>query len=351
MFDRDFFDESINKSCKLLIVKDNLSEKYFIDFLSKYLNKSIKRIVSFDLEFNTPPGSHGERVIAIFQMAFYLKKYVLIVFFNPALLEKKTNKIIHNLLISKLIIKIGHGTDSLDIPAIYNYLETDNQRIAFTNSLYDTRFLCEYVNIMCGLRLCNIYHLLERYSVILPKQMSWLIENEKKLGRFWMKIIDLKKLSPELRDYSMYDALYLKKLLGLMKKDYKKSNYDYNLIIQATRLVFLLKRDVIKLPDFSSFNIYFLSNKQKLYDYFIEYYSKFNEDLFKIGYFKNQLIKILQLVFYIKVCKKNKVYKSLNKLIDNTDILNLENIWNSFSIYLKFYPKINKLIVKFLDLS
>jgi hypothetical protein len=26
-------------------------------------------------------------------------------------------------------------------------------------------------------------------------------------------------------------------------------------------------------------------NKQKLYDYFIEYYSKFNEDLFKIGYF------------------------------------------------------------------
>jgi len=351
MFDREFFDESINKSCKLLIVKDNLSEKYFIDFLSKYLNKPIKRIVSFDLEFNTPPGSHGERVIAIFQMAFYLKKYVLIVFFNPALLEKKSNKIIHNLLISNSIIKIGHGTDSLDIPAIYNYLETDTQRIAFTNSLYDTRFLCEYVNIMCGLRLCNIYHLLERYSVILPKQMDWLIENEKKLGRFWMKVIDLKKLSPELRDYSMYDALYLKKLLGLMKKDYKKSNYDYNLIIEATRLVFLLKRDVIKLPDFSSFNIYFLSNKQKLYDYFIEYYSKFNEDLFKIGYFKNQLIKILQLVFYIKVCKKNKVYKSLNKLIDNTDISNLENIWNNFSIYLKFYPKINRLIVKFLDLS
>jgi hypothetical protein len=350
MFDRDFFDESINKSCKLLIVKDNLSEKYFIDFLSKYLNKPIKRIVSFDLEFNTPPGSHGERVIAIFQMAFYLKKYVLIIFFNPALLEKKTNKIIHNLLISKLIIKIGHGTDSLDIPAIYNYLETDDQRIEFTNTLYDTRFLCEYVNIISGLRLCNIYHLLEKYSVILPKQMEWLIENEKKLGRFWMKVIDLKKLSPELRDYSMYDALYLKKLLGLMKKDYKKLNYDYNLIIQTTRLVFLLKRDVIKLPDFSSFNIYFLSNKEKLYDYFIEYYSKFNEDLFKIGYFKNQLIKILQLVFYIKVCKKNKVYKSLNKLIDKSDISNLEGIWNNFSIYLNFYPKINKLIVKFLNI-
>jgi hypothetical protein len=351
MFEREFYDESIDKKSKLLIVKDSETEKYFFNFLSKYLSNLVtKRIVGFDIEFNTPPGSHNERVIAIFQMAFYLKGYVLVIFFDPALLNKKTNKLIHQLLINQQILKIGHGTDSLDVPAIYNYLETNEQRIQFTNSLYDTRFLCEYKNIITGEKLCNIYHLLESYSVITPKQFEWLKTNEDKLGDFWRKKIDIKKLSPELRDYSMYDAFYLKRLLALIKKNFKKINLDYSIVIQSTRLVFLLKRGVIKLDDFSNFNIYFLSNKKKLHDYFMEVYSRLNEDIFKIGYFKNQLIKILQLLFYIEISKSNTIYKSSNTSITSTDIKNLESIWNDFSIYLKPYTKINKIINKFLNL-
>ena len=349
-FDKEFYDDSINKDTKLLIVNNSLTEIYFFNFLSRYLSKlKKKRVIGFDIEFNTPPGSHGERVIAIFQVAFFLKAYVLVIFFNPYLIENKTNKLIHKLLINQNIYKIGHGTDSLDVPAIYDYLENNDDRIAFTNSLYDTRFLCEYSNVITNERLCNIYHLIDKYQVVKPEQMEWLKVNEKKLGDFWRKKIDINNLSPELRDYSMYDALYLKKLIILMKKDFKKYNYDFNLIIQATRLVFLLKRNIIKLDDFSYLNICFLSNKKKLYDYFNEIYSQFNEDIFKIGYFKNQLIKLLQLVFYIQICKKNKVFKSSNTLIDKADINNLEIIWDKFNVYLKFYPKINKLINKFLD--
>ena len=348
MFDKEFYDESISKNTKLLIVNNNVTETYFSNFLSKYLSKNKRRIIGFDIEFNTPPGSHNERVIAIFQIAFYFKKYVLVTFFNPALVNSNTNKLIIKLLTSQNIHKIGHGTDSLDVPAIYNYLSNTDDIIAFTNTLYDTRFLCEFTNVITGERLCNIYHLIDKYKVVKPEQMEWLKVNEKKLGDFWRKKIDINNLSPELRDYSMYDALYLKKLILIMKKDFTKSNYDFNLIIQATRLVFLLKREIIKLDDFSYLNICFLSNKKKLYDYFNEVFLKFNQDILKIGYFKNQLIKILQLVFYIQICKNNPVYKSSNTLIDKTDIDKLEIILNKFNVYLKFFPKINKLINNFL---
>ena len=348
MFDKEFYDESISKNTKLLIVNNNVTETYFSNFLSKYLSKNKRRIIGFDIEFNTPPGSHNERVIAIFQIAFFFKKYVLVTFFNPVLVNKNTNKLITKLLTSQNIHKIGHGTDSLDVPAIYNYLSNTDDIIAFTNTLYDTRFLCEFTNVITGERLCNIYHLIDKYKVVKPEQMEWLKVNEKKLGDFWRKKIDINNLSPELRDYSMYDALYLKKLIILMKNDFKKSNYDFNLIIQATRLVFLLKREIIKLDDFSYFNICFLSNKKKLYDYFNEVFLNFNQDILKIGYFKNQLIKILQLVFYIQICKKNQVYKANNTLINKIDIDKLEIIWNKFNVYLKFFPKINKLINNFL---
>jgi hypothetical protein len=348
MFDKEFYDESISKNTKLLIVNNNETESYFSNFLSKYLSKNKRRIIGFDIEFNTPPGSHNERVIAIFQIAFYFKKYVLVIFFNPLLVNNNTNRLITKLLTSQNIHKIGHGTDSLDVPAIYNYLSNTDDIIAFTNTLYDTRFLCEFTNVITGERLCNIYHLIDKYKVVKPEQMEWLKVNEKKLGDFWRKKIDINNLSPELRDYSMYDALYLKKLIILMKKDFTKSNYDFNLIIQATRLVFLLKREIIKLDDFSYLNICFLSNKKKLYDYFNEVFLKFNQDILKIGYFKNQLIKILQLVFYIQICKNNPVYKSSNTLIDKTDIDKLEIILNKFNVYLKFFPKINKLINNFL---
>lgn len=349
MFEREFFDESINKFCKLLIVKDKISEKYLETFLTKYLNTNKKKIMSFDLEFNTPPGSHKERVIAIFQIAFYLKNYVLIIFFNPILLNKNNNNLIKKLLISKNILKIGHGTDSLDVPAIFMYLDTDDDRISFINTLYDTRFLCEYENVITESKLCNIYYLLEKYSVLTPEQMNFLIINEQKIGKFWMNKIDLKNLSPELRDYSMYDALYLKKLLGSIKRDFKKLNYNYKLIIEATRFIFLLKREIIKIYNFGSLNIYFLSDKKRLYEHFIEFYNQFNENLFKVNYFKSSFIKILQLAFYIQICKENKVYQSNNNLINNSVLNNLENIWKNLSIYLKLYPKINKLIIKFLE--
>ena len=136
MFDKEFIDESLgSKQCKLLIIKTPSSESQGINFLTKYLKSSTtKRIIGFDLEFNTPPCSKVQRQIAIFQISFYLSKYILILFFNPKLVTKQTNQLIHQVLTSKQIMKIGHGTDSLDIPAIYEYLGTDEKILEFTTT-------------------------------------------------------------------------------------------------------------------------------------------------------------------------------------------------------------------------
>ena len=354
MFEKEFFDESLNKNCKLLIVKDNITEKYFQDFLNRYLNKNIKRIISFDLEFNTPPKSTNQRKIAIFQLCFYLKKYNLIIFFNPLLVSDQTNNLMHSILTNNKIIKMGHGTDSLDIPAIYNYLNSVEKCIKFTINLYDTRFLCEYLNIITDNKLCNIYYLLEKFNVITEKQKNWLFENETKLGNFWDKVIDITNLSSELRDYSMYDALYIKKLLISMKNNINNKHIFF-LLNELTRLVFLLKRNIFIIDNITYLNIAFLSNKTKMYDNFLIEYNKYLQNLdnkivnlFNIGYFKNIIMKIFQLKYYLNIAKKYKIYKSKILTVSNNEIHELNNQWINLYKNLIFFPKFIKLLDNFL---
>jgi len=365
MFNKEFIDESLgSKSCKLLIIKNSKSEIWFYKFLSRYLDstdKTSKRIIGFDLEFNTPPGSKGQRQIAIFQVSFYLKKYVLTIFFNPKLLESKTNQLIHNLLTNQFVMKIGHGTDSLDIPAIYSYLNDKKKSLDFTLGLYDTRFLCEFENIIKGSKLCNIYYLLEKFQVIVPSQLAWLRSNESKLGHFWNKTIDLTNLSQELMDYSMYDALYLKKLLEQIKRSFKINDWSYQLVVQVTRLVFLIKRDIIEFLNPTFLNLCWIQNKKpigsKLFELYYLFYNQWigtktqsEVSIFAIGYFKSQLLKVLIHGFYLLVCilYPGQVYKSSSQIIDYTQIQELKISWDNLKIKLKLFPRVYKLIINFL---
>ncbi len=359
MFDKEFIDESIGNDvqCKLLIVKNSSSETHATEFLKKYLksNKS-KRIIGFDIEFNTPPGSKGQRTIAIFQIAFYLKNKVIIIFYNPNLVSKSTNQLFIQLLIDPRIYKIGHGTDSLDIPAIYSYLGSPEKIWAFTLNLFDTRFFCEYENVITKEKLCNIYWLLEKHQVITPQQLKLLKLNESKLGDFWKKKIDITNLSPELRDYSMYDALYLKKLVEKIKSHFKNSDLNFKLVVQTTQLVFLLKREVILLYDYSYLNLCFLKDKTRLYDSFSQIYNSWlmglgNGELgiLGVGYFKNQLVRILTHGYYLAVCKTHTIYKSHNQVIGYEQIQELENEWVKLVSVIKRFPRVYKIILSFLD--
>jgi len=349
MFTKEFFDESIHTNNKLLIVNNDENDNLFKNFLKAYLSKK-KGIIGFDLEFNTPPKSSNERKIALFQICFFLNNLNLIVFYLPEFASDETNILFRRVLTSKNISKIGHGTDSLDIPAIYKLLNDGKSCIKFTNKLYDTRFLCEYINILLGTTHCNIYHLLQEYAVITVEQYNFLKINEEKLGDFWMKIIDINNLSDELIDYSMYDALYLKKLCYNMKNFINSHNFNFELITKFTRLVFLLKRDIIHLPDVSEYNINFMQNKKKLFEIFANMYNNFLSKLnksvsaiFQISYFKNTLKKILQIVCYKKIINNNNVYKSKDIVINPEKI---NKVYNDFFKSIKKYKKLISIFEK-----
>ena len=354
MFNREFYDSSLKKQCKLLIVINKSEEQYFQDFLKRYLNKNIRRIIGFDLEYNTPPKSTNQRAIAIFQLCFYLINFNFIIFYSPKIVSNETNDLMHQVLINKNIMKIGHGTDSLDIPALYTYLDDPDKCIKFTNTLYDTRFLCEYMNVITEDKLCNIYFLLEKFKAVDKKQLIALEENSKKLGEFWDSNINITTLSEDLIEYSMNDALYLKKLLANMKRS-MKDKFNYKLIVQVTRLVFLLKRNIIKIDDFSKFNLYYSDDRIKLYDKFMNLYNIFINKLDKkdsgvltISYYKHNIIKILQLKYYLYIIKKIRINKSKTTIIDKYDIEFIENIWNKLYKYLIEYSSFIKIIEQFI---
>jgi hypothetical protein len=358
MFDKEFIDESLGQmECKLLIVKDLETESYAVSFLKKYLkSKKTKNVIGFDLEFNTPPGSKGQRTIGIFQIAFYLKDSVLVIFYNPHIVTNSTNQLFIQLLTAPNIYKIGHGTDSLDIPAIYSYLGSSEKIWAFTVNLFDTRFFCEYENVITKEKLCNIYWLLEKFQAISTKQLQWLKSNETKLGEFWNKKIDILNLSPELRDYSMYDALYLKKLLVKIKNHFKSSNLNFKLVVQTTQLVFLLKREIIKLYNTNYLNLCFLKDKTRLYDRFSQEYNNWllhlndsESGILRVNYFKNQLIRILTHGYYLIVLGTHSVYKSHHQIITYEQIKEVKNEWNELVKQMKHFKCVYKIILSFLN--
>ena len=63
-----------------------------------------------------------------------MKKRNLIIFYNPKLVSEEINYLMKQILINKYILKIGHGTDSLDINAIYIYLDNNDYCTQFTNN-------------------------------------------------------------------------------------------------------------------------------------------------------------------------------------------------------------------------
>lgn len=351
-FNKTFYDESLEKQCNLIIVIDNRSENIMYNIVSNFINTKENKICGFDLEFNT---FSGQRSVSLIQIALYLKDEIIIIFIDPAILSNKANNIIKQLLISKHINKIGHGTDSLDIPALYKYLGNKTDIINFTNSLFDTRFLCEYQNSLTDDRLCNIYFCLEKYKIVNKKQLKFLHHNEEKLGKFWLKRINIKNMSDSFILYAMYDAIYLKQLAQAMKINIVQNNLSYNAIVEITRLVFLLKQKIINFEGITIFNTYMLKSRETLYDNFNEKYKRFYDEInikykkiLNYGFFRKQLIPIFQISHYNLLLNKNDIYVKKHVKIDNEKINLIKNIWKNVQNIMLEYKSINKMIKCFI---
>ena len=307
---------------------------FYYTNLRLYNNK--ERYLGIDFEFNT-------KVVALMQINFEqpnkdLYNTSLIFIFNPSQFSDKWLTFFsEKILCANKVYKILHGSDSLDIPFVYNNLLNANPQLIekFNQYFIDTKYLCEYHYYIRNLELgkCKIYNVLLNENVINQKKYDELIENEKKMGPIYDIYIQIDMLSEPLIDYTLYDVLYLDHLVKNLKNKIK----DFNLIIDITQLVFIDKRNIIEIIpkiEINNINNYIVNidkpmRLNDLYNNFMIQYLNKNKNInliLKINYFKSTLNFIFKYEFYYYLTKKYDVYEKYNNKIKyNKQLLKLKS--------------------------
>ena len=305
-----------------------------------------KFYLGLDFEFNT-------KVVAMMQINFEqpllnLYNYSLIFLFDPNQLNIKWKKMLTTrILCNKKVVKILHGSDSLDIPFVYNELLDNNIDMIknFNLSFIDTKFLCEYSYYSKNQQLgkCKINYLLLKEEIISQDKFDQLQKEEENMGPIYDIIIDINNISELLINYTLYDVLYLYHLTNFYKINFK----DFDLINEITQLTFMHKRDIISvIPvlEINKINNYYIFIKNKparlndIFNNFLRYLKrdKLIDNLLKINYFKGTLIFIFKYELYYYLVKKNITYeKYSDKIKYNKRILNLNYDYNNKKLFLK----------------
>lgn len=213
------------------IIKTINDAELFIEDCRKIykLHKNINQHKTFcgiDFEFNMN-WKLKTRYIAFMQIIFVFdsdryhdKTFIKPIYIINPLKFNKLKLFIKYVLCSG-VIKIFHGSDSLDYPHIYDTLLKNNRRkfMKFINSSVDTRFLCEISKRFMsrlGSQLyeenrCSLYYAMFNHNVINRKLFDVLNKLASKINynKNWL-IGDLK---PEQLLYISYDVMYLYDLL------------------------------------------------------------------------------------------------------------------------------------------
>ncbi len=324
-----------SKNIYLVFATDNLLSfdilKVYLLFY--YVNMKIYKKINYlglDFEFNT-------KVVALMQINFEqarldLYDYSLIFLFHPNQFTKKWKSFFVNKILCGNVHKILHGSDSLDIPYVYNDLLSENPDLIkkFNKYFIDTKFLCEYQFYERNVELgkCKIYYFLLNEKIITQEVFDKLLDNEKKMGPIWDIYIHINKLNENLIDYTLYDVLFLSHLVDNLHKNIK----DHKIINELTQLTFIDKRNIINIIPKMEINkinnyIVFIDKPfrlNELFNIFLNKIKKFNniENILNINYFKSTLIMIFKYEFLIYAVKKYTIYEKLSEKIKyNKDIL------------------------------
>jgi hypothetical protein len=311
----------------LVICKSEKTNKLLEDYIKEFIHYKGYKLIGVDFEFNRVKN---KREIALCQINFIKNKQSDIFLFYPPDINKDIFK---NLLLSDCI-KILHGSESLDLPYLFDNIISIKDRDIFCHNLIDTRYLCEYYNSSNNLEgKCRIYDLLLNMKVINKNKYDDLMKNDKLMGNIWDININVKNMSRELIKYSIYDVLYLPQLFNKFPK-----NEIYNEIIpEIGNITFILryenklddlftmmsKYNSKKYIDNYSFNdVYIAINEWIMIDDFIynlnqiNYFKKFIELIIK-NILYNYLDSTIELIDFNLILKNlnNKLIKLINKYI------------------------------------
>jgi hypothetical protein len=317
--------------------KDRTSESYFYKYLKKIVRRSSKYkvLMGIDFEFNT-------KKIALMQISFEtykpsldkpLSRYFII--YPPELSNKTVNFLKNNILSNSKILKILHGSESLDLPYIVDELYNNDMEglIDFFLSMIDTKYLCEYLNdVYNKQKVCRIYDMLLNYEIIDQRIYQILDKNEDEMGPIYKIIIDINSLSEALKKYSIYDVIYLGKAFLTLKDMIIKYNpKNYYLLIDILRFSFMEKRDITNIGDdlvvINMMNNYFIlvgskkTYKLKLIDVYNQIIKNYMESypsikpLIEITYFKKNMLNLFKTIIYTILLDKYTIYSSSTETI------------------------------------
>lgn len=281
-----------------------------------------------------------------FEHNISLKSIIMMVSPNelePEMMENFIKLIICN----KYIKKILHGSDSLDIPYMYEHmLGNDPIKIRrFTRTLIDTRFICEYykLNRPTGAdNRCSVYDedpnrsAVYYFGVVSKEKQKELTELLQSLPNHFDITWFIHKMPRSQVLYAQYDVIFLKyfyyRMIYVATQDgkddiEKKAIIDlYNHVLyELTQFVYLEKRDITFVmakckEEIDPVNNYMVRKPgqiQKLVDIYnkvsiglITYGPKVEiAKLLKVNYYKALIVTIVKKMVYTIISKKCKVYK------------------------------------------
>lgn len=332
----------------------------FYHYNSLYRYDKEKYFVGIDFEFN-------EQKIALCQMSLFFKgknKYIWI--FDPRELSNiQVNYIIKFIYNSNNIYKLVHGSDSLDIPYLFNdFFNNDKNTIhKFVNRMIDTRFLCEYEKIAnnCDNKKCSIYDAMLYVGTINDDEYRYLTNITTNMGLVHQITWDVHDMSVYHIEYALYDVFYLEPFLIDIFNFCPELDKQLLLVIDNIRFIFLEKWEVETLtkylkPLVDSSNNYFIKRKNgdiKLIDIYNRMLDNPNniinisKNLLKINYFKSSLTMIFKYIVYY-FCKINYTVNETNKIIHQNNF--------DLDIVIHYFNRLNmnnmlKFILDFVHMS
>lgn len=336
----------------LLYALESLFNRHFylgIDF--EYTNKKIQ-LAQLNFEHNVA-----------------LQSIIMIV--SPNELDAaQMNNFVDLIMCNKYIKKILHGSDSQDIPYVYNHMLQDNPNkiIRFTRTLIDTRFLCEYYKLTRDQpsdSRCSIYDqekgrsAIYYFKVISEEQQDKLAELLESLPPSHDIDWHIRGLTKSQTLYAQYDVIYLKyfyyRIIYVAMEDEptpsgKKAVIDIykHVLNEITRFVYLERNNITYLmakckEEVDVVNNYFIRTKDGILK-MIDIFNKVSQDLetanpavsinklTKVNHFKVPVMTLIKRITYGYISQKCRVQK------DKTTVWT-DKLYNQF--IMEFLDKMN----------
>lgn len=299
--------------------------------------------VGIDFEYNN-------KKIQLAQLNFEhdisLKSIIMIV--SPNELESiMMDNFIKLIMCNNLIKKILHGSDSLDIPYVYNYMlaEDADKIIKFTKEVIDTRFLCEYYKLNrpdVTDNRCSIYDedpkrsAIYYFGVVNEQQQQKLTELLQSMPPPFDIEWNIHKMPKSRVLYAQYDVLFLKyfyyRIIHVATEDEQTESGKKDIIIlykhvlnEITQFVYLERNNLTFLmakckEEVDVVNNYFIKGKDsitKMIDIYNKIYTGLKTEnpkvdidtLLKVNHFKLPILTLIKRITYGYISQKCRVYK------------------------------------------